>query len=202
MESWCWAALTQTTTLETLTTWTPERRANGKLPWKGKIFTSYLIQNVCAHPFRNNMCFNFHHFFHSSSVSVGTEMVFCVEGCTAVIDTGSSYITGPASSVSVLMKTIGAQLDESGVSFYTRNMVSHRKHLSVKIHYPSSPITLCCSSVQSQLWHCEDAAQYHFPPGWPGVFTHSGGLYLMGKQDDKCWNTYTLHYCFTGSFWF
>lgn len=48
-------------------------------------------------------------------VSVGMEMMFCAEGCTAVIDTGSSYITGPASSVSLLMKTIGAQLDESGV---------------------------------------------------------------------------------------
>ncbi|NP_001072054.1 renin precursor [Takifugu rubripes] len=47
-------------------------------------------------------------------VSVGMEMMFCTEGCTAVIDTGSSYITGPASSVSLLMKTIGAQLDESG----------------------------------------------------------------------------------------
>lgn len=52
------------------------------------------------------------------------ETVFCAEGCTAVIDTGSSYITGPASSVSVLMKTIGAQLDESGVSFYTCSVVS------------------------------------------------------------------------------
>lgn len=59
-------------------------------------------------------------------------MMFCAEGCTAVIDTGSSYITGPASAVSVLMKTIGAQLDESGVSFYTCNMVSHNKHLAVK----------------------------------------------------------------------
>ncbi|KAM4609823.1 renin [Polymixia lowei] len=47
-------------------------------------------------------------------VSVGEEMMFCEEGCTAVIDTGSSYITGPASSVSLLMKSIGAQLDESG----------------------------------------------------------------------------------------
>uniref|UniRef100_H2M409 renin n=1 Tax=Oryzias latipes TaxID=8090 RepID=H2M409_ORYLA len=44
-------------------------------------------------------------------VSLG-DCVFC--GCTAVIDTGSSYITGPASSVSVLMETIGADLDESG----------------------------------------------------------------------------------------
>ncbi|XP_007562362.1 renin [Poecilia formosa] len=47
-------------------------------------------------------------------VTVGAEMMFCAEGCTAVIDTGSSYITGPASSVSMLMKTIGAQLDETG----------------------------------------------------------------------------------------
>nr|AYG86849.1 cathepsin D [Salvelinus malma] len=48
-------------------------------------------------------------------VTVGEEMLFCKEGCTAVIDTGSSYITGPASSVSVLMKTIGAtELAEGG----------------------------------------------------------------------------------------
>ncbi|KAJ0036666.1 hypothetical protein NQD34_005343 [Periophthalmus magnuspinnatus] len=47
-------------------------------------------------------------------VSIGSEMMFCAEGCTAVIDTGSSYITGPASSVTLLMKTIGAQQDESG----------------------------------------------------------------------------------------
>ncbi|KAJ3586986.1 hypothetical protein NHX12_013377 [Muraenolepis orangiensis] len=47
-------------------------------------------------------------------VSIGDQLMFCVQGCTAVIDTGSSYITGPASSVSELMRTIGAQLDESG----------------------------------------------------------------------------------------
>ncbi|KAL2103671.1 hypothetical protein ACEWY4_000539 [Coilia grayii] len=48
-------------------------------------------------------------------VSVGEDMLFCKEGCTAVIDTGSSYITGPASSISVLMRTIGAiELAEGG----------------------------------------------------------------------------------------
>ncbi|XP_063063736.1 renin [Engraulis encrasicolus] len=48
-------------------------------------------------------------------VSVGEDMLFCKEGCTAVIDTGSSYITGPAASVSALMKTIGAtELAEGG----------------------------------------------------------------------------------------
>nr|XP_056701208.1 renin [Euleptes europaea] len=43
-------------------------------------------------------------------VSVGGEMLFCQDGCTAAVDTGTSFITGPASSVSVLMKAIGATL--------------------------------------------------------------------------------------------
>uniref|UniRef100_A0A8D0DH58 Renin n=1 Tax=Salvator merianae TaxID=96440 RepID=A0A8D0DH58_SALMN len=45
-------------------------------------------------------------------VSVESELLFCHEGCTAAVDTGSSFITGPASSVSVLMKAIGATLIE------------------------------------------------------------------------------------------
>ncbi|KAH0618859.1 hypothetical protein JD844_018368 [Phrynosoma platyrhinos] len=45
-------------------------------------------------------------------VSVGSEMLFCHEGCVAAVDTGSSFITGPASAVSILMKAIGATLLE------------------------------------------------------------------------------------------
>ncbi|XP_053560669.1 renin [Bombina bombina] len=41
-------------------------------------------------------------------VSVGAEILFCMEGCTVAIDTGAAYITGPAGSISVLMKAIGA----------------------------------------------------------------------------------------------
>lgn len=102
-------------------------------------------------PFRKYMCFHFYLLFHSFSVSVGREMMFCAEGCTAVIDTGSSYITGPASSVSVLMKTIGAQLDESGVSFYTRNTVSHKKSTFAEIHELSPTITLLFVSTKSTV---------------------------------------------------
>ncbi|XP_035595597.1 renin-like [Oncorhynchus keta] len=65
-------------------------------------------------------------------VSVGEEMLFCKEGCMAVIDTGSSYITGPASSVSVLMKTIGAtELAEGG---YTVNCDLVKSLPSVTFH--------------------------------------------------------------------
>jgi len=81
-----------------------------------------ILKLVCNHS--ETTCF-FSHIILSStfSVSVGTEMMFCAEGCRAVIDTGSSYITGPASSVSVLMKSIGAQLDESGVSLTHKKLV-------------------------------------------------------------------------------
>ncbi|KAM4699436.1 renin [Discoglossus pictus] len=41
-------------------------------------------------------------------VSVGAEILFCKEGCSVAIDTGAAYITGPAGSISVLMKAIGA----------------------------------------------------------------------------------------------
>nr|XP_033774740.1 renin isoform X5 [Geotrypetes seraphini] len=49
-----------------------------------------------------------------SRVSVGAETLFCTEGCTVTIDTGASYITGPAGSISVLMKAIGATELEEG----------------------------------------------------------------------------------------
>ncbi|NXS37247.1 RENI protein, partial [Pomatostomus ruficeps] len=41
-------------------------------------------------------------------VSVGAEVLFCREGCSVAVDTGASYITGPAGPVAVLMKAIGA----------------------------------------------------------------------------------------------
>ncbi|XP_010864075.2 renin [Esox lucius] len=65
-------------------------------------------------------------------ISVGEEMLFCMAGCTAVIDTGSSYITGPASSVSMLMKTIGAtELAEGG---FTVNCDQVKSLPSVTFH--------------------------------------------------------------------
>ncbi|XP_069800968.1 renin [Dendropsophus ebraccatus] len=57
-----------------------------------------------------------HGYWHINmkGVSVGAEVLFCKEGCTAAIDTGAAYITGPAGSVSVLMKAIGAMQQNEG----------------------------------------------------------------------------------------
>lgn len=106
-------------------------------------------------------------------------MMFCAEGCTAVIDTGSSYITGPASSVSVLMKTIGAQLDESGVSFYTRNRDSHENHLSEKL---ISVLTLCPCVVHQYKVNCDAVKTL------PSVTFNLGGQeYSLTQEDYILW---------------
>ncbi|XP_045154199.1 renin [Echinops telfairi] len=42
-------------------------------------------------------------------VSVGSTTLFCGEGCVAVVDTGASFITGPTSSLMVLMDRLGAK---------------------------------------------------------------------------------------------
>lgn len=122
-----------------------------------------------------------HHISLFPSVSVGMEMMFCARGCTAVIDTGSSYITGPASSVSLLMETIGAQLDESGVT--ACNVHSCQRASNTCLKYSTCPLLpIPAPAVQSQLWCCEDAAQRYIPPGRSGVLPHSGGLYFVGKK--------------------
>ncbi|XP_006834280.1 PREDICTED: renin [Chrysochloris asiatica] len=42
-------------------------------------------------------------------VSVRSATLFCEEGCMAVVDTGASFITGPTSSLKLLMDTLGAK---------------------------------------------------------------------------------------------
>lgn len=105
------------------------------------------------------------------SVSVGRDMMFCAEGCTAVIDTGSSYITGPASAVSLLMKTIGAQLDESGV----------RPHPHATRFPHSTPLISLCVAHQYKV-SCDSVKAL------PSLTFHMGGQeYALTQEDYVLW---------------
>ncbi|XP_069897561.1 renin isoform X3 [Dipodomys merriami] len=42
-------------------------------------------------------------------VSVGSTTLLCEEGCVAVVDTGASYISGPTSSLRLIMEALGAK---------------------------------------------------------------------------------------------
>ncbi|MBN3325215.1 RENI protein, partial [Atractosteus spatula] len=87
-----------------------------------------------------------------TGVSVGAEELFCKEGCAAMIDTGSSYITGPASSVSILMKAIRAtQLAEGE---YTVNCDQVKALPSISFNFGGHEYSLTGEDyiqLQSQL---------------------------------------------------
>ncbi|KAG9339723.1 hypothetical protein JZ751_023370, partial [Albula glossodonta] len=84
-------------------------------------------------------------------VSVGAETLFCTDGCTAMIDTGSSYITGPASSVSILMRAIGAkELAEGG---YTVNCDQVKSLPSISFHLGGQEYAL--TEEDYILWHSQ-----------------------------------------------
>lgn len=71
--------------------------SNFYLPYN---YHSWFVQDIVVQPKSLSLVL--------SRVSVGTDMLFCKEGCKAVIDTGSSYITGPAASINILVKKFGA----------------------------------------------------------------------------------------------
>ncbi|XP_060701052.1 renin [Hemiscyllium ocellatum] len=63
-------------------------------------------------------------------ISVGGEMLFCRKGCAAIVDTGSSYITGPAAAVSSLVNAIGATVLEEGEYIVNCDKIHLLPHIS------------------------------------------------------------------------
>ncbi|NWW71856.1 RENI protein, partial [Climacteris rufus] len=94
-------------------------------------------------------------------VSVGAEMLFCRDGCSVAVDTGASYITGPAGPVSVLMRAVGAaEVAEGEVS-----------DPQVPLRVPAG----CLAPAQRRLLLPQYVVDCEQVPQLPNISFHLGG---------------------------
>ncbi|GAB0200102.1 renin [Grus japonensis] len=105
-------------------------------------------------------------------VYVGAEILFCKEGCLVAIDTGASYITGPAGPISVLMKAIGAAEMAEGEYVVDCDRVPQLPNIS--FHLGGKPYVLSGSAyILRQSQYGEDICVVAFsgldipPPAGP-----------------------------------
>ena len=106
-----------------------------------------------------------------------------------MIDTGSSYITGPASSVSELMTTIGAQLDESGVSSDTSDAPPfHHTHTHTHTHTGKTNNRWPFAVQSSSVCFFQYKVNCELVKTLPSVTFHLGGQeYELSHEDYILW---------------
>ncbi|XP_072134891.1 renin isoform X1 [Mobula birostris] len=66
-------------------------------------------------------------------ISIDGELTLCSEGCVAVVDTGSSYITGPAASISTIINAIGATPLAEGEYIVNCDQIQILPHISFNL---------------------------------------------------------------------
>ncbi|XP_067863737.1 renin isoform X2 [Heptranchias perlo] len=66
-------------------------------------------------------------------ISVSGELLFCSKGCAAIVDTGSSYITGPAAAVSSIVSAIGATALAEGEYIVNCDKIHLLPHISFNL---------------------------------------------------------------------
>lgn len=82
-------------------------------------------------------------------IQVGDTVMFCSEGCQAIVDTGTSLITGPPNKIKELQEAIGATPMDGEVSFYLGwEMVEEQKSLSLSGERAGSELILLCFSTR------------------------------------------------------
>lgn len=75
--------------------------------------------------------------------------MFCSEGCQAIVDTGTSLITGPPKKIKQLQEAIGATAMDGEVSVHLgRGMAEEQQSLSLSGERAGSELILLCFSTR------------------------------------------------------
>ncbi|XP_041050881.1 pepsin A-like [Carcharodon carcharias] len=107
------------------------------------------------------------------SVSINGEVVACSEGCQAIVDTGTSLLTGPSESISIIQLMIGATEGYGGLSSINCNNLPSMPDVVFTINGIDYPLTPSEYTLQDQ-GTCIS--------GFDGMYlpSASGGLWILG----------------------
>ncbi|XP_019370261.1 PREDICTED: cathepsin E-A-like [Gavialis gangeticus] len=114
---------------------------------------------------------------HVNNVKIQGRIVFCAHGCEAIVDSGTSLITGPSSQIRRLQEYIGASPTQTGEFIVDCRRLSSLPRISFTIGHKEYKLTaeqyiikesidgrsLCISGFQSL-----------------DITTHSGQLWILG----------------------
>lgn len=123
----------------------------------------------------------FHH-----SITINGKAVGCTGGCQAMVDTGTSLITGPKWSVRQIIFGVGARGVEGDVSTKKKQRLIKRFPSSMLTKITSLPLSLHLLAVCRQLWLCSNAQCDLSHPGTgippPTLRLHHPGMFLLPCQ--------------------
>lgn len=110
-------------------------------------------------------------------IQVGGAVMFCSEGCQAIVDTGTSLITGPSDKVKQLQKAIGAEPMDGEVSAcWGWEEVGARERGGLSMG------SLCCVLVWGGVCQPQCHAGCHLHHQWHLLHPPTHCLYPAGKN--------------------
>ncbi|NP_001079037.1 pepsinogen 4, group I (pepsinogen A) L homeolog precursor [Xenopus laevis] len=107
------------------------------------------------------------------SVSINGQVIACSQSCQAIVDTGTSLMTGPSTPIANIQNYIGASQDSNGQYVINCNNISNMPTIVFTINgvqYPLSP----SAYVRQNQQGCSSGFQAMNLP------TNSGDLWILG----------------------
>ncbi|NWX23838.1 CATEA protein, partial [Aegotheles bennettii] len=113
---------------------------------------------------------------HLNNIKIQGRVTFCPHGCEAIVDSGTSLITGPSSQIRRLQELIGASPSHIGEFLVDCRRLSSLPHISFTIGHHEYRLTAeqyIIKSIEDQTFCMSGFQSLDIP-------THSGPLWILG----------------------